>query len=65
MKHGMGHRVLGRDWAHRWLLFRNLVTELVKHDRIQTTLPKAKEVRRLADQVRTCIGAHRRRHALA
>ena len=52
MKHGNAHRILGRESAERWMLFRNLVTELIKHDRIRTTLPKAKEVKRLADQVR-------------
>jgi len=51
MRHGIAHRLLGRDSAHRWALLRNLVTELVKHDRIQTTVPKAKELRRIADKV--------------
>ena len=51
MRHGNAHRILGRESAERWMLFRNLITELIKHDRIRTTMPKAKEVKRLADKV--------------
>jgi large subunit ribosomal protein L17 len=53
MYHQIGLRKLGRTSAHRLALLRNLVTSLIKHDRIETTLPKAKELRRVADQVVT------------
>ena len=46
-------RKLGRDSAHRRALFRNLVTSLIKHDRIKTTLPKAKEIKPIADKMVT------------
>ena len=38
----------GRHAAHRWMMFRNMVTSLIEHERIKTTTPKAKEVRRIA-----------------
>ncbi|KAI9138491.1 ribosomal protein L17, partial [Paraphysoderma sedebokerense] len=53
MRHGLFFRKLGRDSAHRRALLRNLVTSLVIHDRITTTLPKAKEIQRLADKMVT------------
>eukprot|EP00761_Pharyngomonas_kirbyi_P011983 gb/GECH01012009.1/.p1 GENE.gb/GECH01012009.1/~~gb/GECH01012009.1/.p1 ORF type:complete len:140 (+),score=20.84 gb/GECH01012009.1/:1-420(+) len=53
MRHRCGRRRLGRDSAHRKALFRNQVTSLVKHDRIVTTLHKAKETRKFADRVVT------------
>lgn len=51
MKHRNSFRKLGRTSAHRWALLRNLVTELIRHERIETTLPKAKELRRVADNM--------------
>jgi len=39
--------------AHRWAMLRNMVTSLIHHERIMTTTPKAKELRRVADQ---CVG---------
>lgn len=44
-------RKLGRNAAHRWGLMRNLVDALLVHERIRTTLPKAKELRRVGDRV--------------
>eukprot|EP00879_Flechtneria_rotunda_P009154 GHRR01009584.1.p1 GENE.GHRR01009584.1~~GHRR01009584.1.p1 ORF type:complete len:112 (+),score=18.03 GHRR01009584.1:1313-1648(+) len=44
---------LGRDTAHRWAMLRTMVTQLLEHERIQTTLPKAKELRKVADRVIT------------
>lgn len=51
MKKRLAFRKLGRDPAHKWAMLRNMVTSLIKHERIVTTLPKAKELRRLADKM--------------
>lgn len=53
MRHGMKGRKLGRKSAHRIALFRNQLQSLVEKERIVTTLPKAKEVRRIAERVVT------------
>ncbi|KAJ3350506.1 hypothetical protein GGF32_004823 [Allomyces javanicus] len=53
MRHGLALRKLGRDSSHRRALLRNLVSSLVLHDRITTTLPKAKEAQALADKMIT------------
>jgi large subunit ribosomal protein L17 len=53
MKKRNPYRRLGRSTSHKWALLRNLVTSLIKHERIVTTVPKAKELRRLADHVVT------------
>ena len=44
-------RKLSRSPSHKWAMLRNMVTSLIKHERIVTTLPKAKELRFLADKV--------------
>ncbi len=49
MRHAKTGRKLGRNSAHRSAMFRNMVVSLVKHDAIRTTLPKAKELRRMAE----------------
>jgi large subunit ribosomal protein L17 len=49
MRHRNSGRKLGRNASHRDALFNNLVTSLVIHGRIETTLAKAKELRRFAD----------------
>lgn len=49
----LGYRKLGRDTAKRKSLLRDLVTDLIIHGRIETTLPKAKEVQKLADKMVT------------
>uniref|UniRef100_A0A7S0SCZ0 50S ribosomal protein L17 n=1 Tax=Mantoniella antarctica TaxID=81844 RepID=A0A7S0SCZ0_9CHLO len=53
MKHGSFPRKLGRDPKHRWAMLRTMVTQLIEHERISTTVAKAKELRKLADQVVT------------
>lgn len=50
MRHKVDHRKLGRTSAHREALLRNLVSSLFEHGRIKTTVPKAKEARRLAEK---------------
>lgn len=49
MRHRKSGRKLGRNSSHRHALFNNLVTALLTHGRIETTEPKAKELRRFAD----------------
>jgi len=67
MKHRVRTRRLGRTSAHRKALFRNMVTSLLEHERIETTDAKAKELRRVADRMIT-LGKrgtlHARRRAL-
>jgi large subunit ribosomal protein L17 len=53
MRHLKAGRKLGRSSAHRNSLYRNLVAELLSHDRIKTTDEKAKEIRRFADRMVT------------
>jgi len=49
MKHRVVGRRLDRTTEHRTAMFRNLVTSLFRHERIVTTTPKAKEIKRFAD----------------
>ena len=49
MRHQIKFRKLNRTSEHRWAMLRNMVTSLIKHERIKTTVPKAKELRRVAD----------------
>jgi large subunit ribosomal protein L17 len=51
MKHGIAFRKLSRTSSHRDLMLRNLVSDLLRYEQIKTTLPKAKEAARLAEQV--------------
>ncbi len=53
MRHGDKVKKLGRTAQHRRALMRNLVTALFEHERIKTTLAKAKESRRFADRMVT------------
>src|SRR5512146_2301464 len=53
MKHRIAGRRLDRTTEHRTAMFRNLVTSLFRHERIVTTTPKAKELKRFADKVIT------------
>jgi large subunit ribosomal protein L17 len=53
LRHGDKVKKLGRTAQHRLALMRNLVTALFEHERIKTTLPKAKECRRFADRMVT------------
>jgi large subunit ribosomal protein L17 len=62
MRHLNGHRKLSRNTSHRRALLRNLVTDLLDHGRLMTTLPKAKEVRPLAEKMIT-LGKRDNLHA--
>jgi large subunit ribosomal protein L17 len=53
MYHGAGYRKLGKKTAHRLAMFSNMATSLLEHERIQTTLPKAKELRRIVERLVT------------
>lgn len=53
MRHLKSGRRLGRKSSHRTAMYRNMVTSLVTHGRIRTTEAKAKELRKVADQVIT------------
>ena len=67
MRHRKSGRQLSRNSAHRWALMRNMITALLREEKIRTTDPKAKELRRWADRVIT-LGKrgslHARRQAL-
>ena len=68
MRHRKAGLKLNRTPSHRNAMFRNMVTSLLKHERIRTTGPKAKELRRWADHVITLAkrgDLHARRQALA
>ena len=68
MRHRKSGRKLGRRSEHRTAMLRNIVTSLLDMERIVTTVPKAKEVRRVAEQMIT-LGKrgdlHARRQAMA
>lgn len=68
MRHHNGYRKLGRVSSHRRAMLRNMATSLVLHERIETTVPKAKELRGLVDKMIT-LGKrgdlHARRQAAA
>ncbi len=53
MRHGNGYRKLNRTHEHRKAMFANMVCSLVEHEQITTTLPKAKELKRIADKIIT------------
>src|SRR5512143_3516141 len=53
MRHRKDHRKLSRTREHRRAVLRNLATSLVLHERIETTVAKAKEARRLAERMTT------------
>lgn len=53
MRHHVEGRKLGRTSSHRRALFSNMATSLILKDRIETTLPKAKELRSIADRLVT------------
>ena len=67
MRHLKSGRQLSRNSAHRWALMRNMITALLREEKIRTTDPKAKALRRWADRVIT-LGKrgslHARRQAL-
>ena len=53
MRHGNGLRKLNRTSAHRQAMFRNMAVSLLRHEAIKTTLPKAKELRRIVEPLIT------------
>ena len=53
MRHGHGLRKLNRTSAHRLAMLRNMTVSLLKHEVIKTTLPKAKELRMMAEPIIT------------
>jgi large subunit ribosomal protein L17 len=66
MRHGNANRKLGRTSAHRNAMFRNQLASLIQSERIVTTLPKAKELRPIAEKLITLAkndSVHARRQA--
>ena len=53
MRHHKSGRKLGRTSSHRQAMFRNMAVSLFRHEQIRTTLPKAKELRRVAEPLIT------------
>ncbi|KAI0305490.1 mitochondrial ribosomal protein L17 [Multifurca ochricompacta] len=53
MKHGVAFRKFSRTSSHRMLMLRNLVTSLIQHEQVKTTLPKARDTARLAEKIIT------------
>ena len=53
MRHGLGLRKLGRTTSHRLAMLRNMTVSLLRHEEITTTLPKAKELRRVVEPMIT------------
>src|ERR1700761_8525341 len=53
MRHKRSGKKLGRDSAHRRALYANLASELIEHERIRTTITKAKAVKPIAEQMIT------------
>ena len=68
MRHRKGPRKLNRTSSHRKAMFANMAAVLIKHEQISTTLPKAKELRRIVDRLVT-LGKrgdlHARRQAIS
>ncbi len=68
MNHGNGYRKLNRTHEHRKALWANMAGSLIEHEQIKTTLPKAKELKRVIDKLIT-LGKrgdlHARRQAAA
>ncbi len=68
MRHRKAGRRLGRTTSHRRAMVRNMVTSLFEYERIFTTTPKAKEVRKVVDKMMTLAkrgDLHARRQALS
>ncbi len=53
MRHRLGNRKLNRTSSHRLAMLRNMTNSLLRHEVIKTTLPKAKELRRVAEPLIT------------
>jgi large subunit ribosomal protein L17 len=68
MRHRKSGRKLGRNSSHRKAMYRNMAASLVHHETIRTTLPKAKELRRVVEPLITLAkedGVSRRRLAFS
>ena len=68
MRHGIAHRKLNRTSSHRKAMFANMAAALIKHEQIQTTLPKAKELRPIVEKLITLAkrgDLHARRQAIS
>jgi large subunit ribosomal protein L17 len=68
MRHRKAGRHLNRTSAHREAMFRNMANSLFRHELIKTTVPKAKELRRVAEPLITLAksdSVHKRRLAFA
>ena len=66
MRHARGYRRLNRTHEHRKALFANMSGSLIEHEQIKTTLPKAKELKRIMDKMITLAkkgDLHARRQA--
>lgn len=66
MRHKHGYRKLGRNSSHRRAMLRNMATSLITHESIDTTLPKAKELRSVVEKMVTLGkkgGLHNQRQA--
>ncbi|MEM9369807.1 MAG: 50S ribosomal protein L17 [Pseudomonadota bacterium] len=66
MRHARGYRRLNRTHEHRKAMFANMACSLIEHEQIKTTLPKAKELKRIADKLITLAkrgDMHARRQA--
>lgn len=62
MRHGFAGRRLNRTSSHRKAMFANMAVALLKHEQIKTTLPKAKDLRRVVDRLIT-LGKRGNLHA--
>lgn len=68
MRHQKSGKALGRNSTHRKAMFKNMMSSLLRHEMITTTLPKAKELRRFIEPVITMAkedSVHRRRLAFS
>ena len=68
MRHRNAHRKLSRNTSHRRAMLRNMVTDFLDHGRLITTLPKAKEIRPIAEKMITLgkrDSLHARRQVLS
>ncbi|HEY7985738.1 MAG TPA: 50S ribosomal protein L17 [Methylophilaceae bacterium] len=53
MRHRVSHRKLNRTTSHRLAMLRNMANSILRHEAIQTTLPKAKELRKIVEPLIT------------
>ncbi len=68
MRHASGYRKLNRTHEHRKAMFANMAGSLIEHEQIKTTLPKAKDLRRIVEKLVTLAkrgDLHARRQAAA